>query len=135
MGFFSAPAFDAATITRSPSRRKYSGLTRGCPVLRPVVVSKATGMFWNVLPSPSPPPRRYMKVLMRDPHLKKKSVNGEFRNRGGDFEGMTAILNPPDERVKPNPDVPDRGLVGRDDEGLVDPGADLSSTERRLGQH
>jgi hypothetical protein len=26
---------------------------------------------------------------MRDPHLKKKSVNGEFRNRGGDFEVMS----------------------------------------------
>src|SRR5262249_14263322 len=91
IGFFSLPARDAATITRSLSRRKYTGLTRAWPVLRPVVVSSATGIFWNVPPSPSPPPRRYMNVLTRDIHFMKKAVIGELRNRGGDF-GMAVIL-------------------------------------------
>ncbi len=35
--------------------------------------------------------RRYIQVLIRDIHLIKKSLSGEFRNRGGDF-GMTLIL-------------------------------------------
>src|ERR1700757_1392543 len=93
MGFFAEPPLEAATIPRSPSRRKYSGLTRGSPVLRPVVVSRATGIFWNVPPRPSPPLRRYMNVLRRDIHLRKKSMYGAFRKRGGDF-GMTVILEP-----------------------------------------
>src|SRR5580693_7960977 len=88
IGFFVAPPFEAATITRSPSRRKYSGLTRGSPVFRPVVVSNATGMFWTVPPKPSPPLRRYRKVLMRDIHLRKKSL---VMIRDGDF-GMPLIL-------------------------------------------
>src|SRR5271156_3953337 len=85
IGFFAAPPFEAATITRSPSRRKYSGLILGSPVLRPVVVSRATGMFWKVPPIPWPPLRRYIHVLRRDAHLMKKSVYGVFRNGGGDF--------------------------------------------------
>ena len=64
-------------MTRSPSRRKYNGLTRGSPVLRPVVVSRATGIFWNVPPRPSPPLRRYNHVLRRDIHLMRTSVTGE----------------------------------------------------------
>ena len=56
-------------MTRSPSRRKYNGLIRGSPVLRPVVVSSATGMFWNVPPSLFPLLRRYIQVLRRDIHL------------------------------------------------------------------
>ncbi|CFE48955.1 Uncharacterised protein [Mycobacterium tuberculosis] len=56
-----------------------------------MVVSSATGIFWKVPPRPSPSLRRYIQVLIRDIHLIKKSLSGEFRNRGGDF-GMTLIL-------------------------------------------
>jgi len=49
-GFRSEPPLEATTMTRSPSRMKSNGLTRGWPVLRPVVVNSATGAFLDVPP-------------------------------------------------------------------------------------
>ena len=43
IGLLAAPALEAISTMRLPSRQHSSGLTRGSPSLRPVVVSSATG--------------------------------------------------------------------------------------------
>src|SRR3954462_5883215 len=85
IGFLALPPLDAATTPASPSRWKDSGLMRGCPLLRPVVVRSATGMPWKLLPKPSPSLRRYIKVLIFDIHLMKKSAGFVSMKRGRDF--------------------------------------------------
>src|SRR5262245_24666752 len=82
IGFLAARPCDATSTTRSPSRQNSSGLTRASPVLRPIVVSNATGAPCRNFPPTFPPVRLYSDAVIRDIHLMMNLVYGASRPRG-----------------------------------------------------
>src|SRR5690349_3125413 len=79
IGLVARPPWDATSTMRRPSCRNSSGLSRGSPDLRPVVVRMPTSApRRNLLPS-LPPDFLNSQVLARDIHLMPAPTAFELR--------------------------------------------------------